>query len=163
MLSNDCAREPKKANATSFTGAVKAGELLDREVEEQQLLFPVGILGFPISRRYRLERYRPEDGSESPFMTLKCLDQNLSFAVIQPRSLGLDYRVTVNDESLDFLSAASTEQLCALLIVTLRERLEEITVNLQGPLIINPATSWGVQLVVEYYPVRYPLIHTSGK
>jgi flagellar assembly factor FliW len=163
MLSNDCAREPKKAKVISSAAAVNSTELLDREVEEQQLLFPVGILGFPLSRRYRLERYCPQDGSASPFMTLKCLDQTLSFAVIHPRSLGIDYRVTINDESLAFVSASSTEQLCVLLIVTLRERIEDITVNLQGPLIINPASSLGVQLVVEHYPVRYPLIHTSGK
>jgi flagellar assembly factor FliW len=163
MLSNDYAREPQKPNVTSFAGTSEAGELLDRDLEEQQLLFPVGILGFPLARRFRLERYRPEDNSSSPFMTLKCLDENLSFVLIHPRSLGLEYRVTVNDGSLDFLSAASAEQLAALLIVTLRERIEDITVNLQGPLIINPASSLGVQLVIENYPVRYPLIHSPAR
>jgi flagellar assembly factor FliW len=64
---------------------------------------------------------------------------------------------------LDLLSAASAEQLSALLIVTLRERIEDITVNLQGPLIINPASSLGLQLVVEHYPVRYPLLHCAAK
>jgi flagellar assembly factor FliW len=141
----------------------EAGELLDGHVEEQQLFFPVGILGFPLSRRYRLERYRPEDGSDSPFLTLKCLDQDLSFALIHPRSLRLEYRVSVDDEILDLLSAGSAEQLSALLIVTLRERIEHITVNLQGPLIINPTASLGVQLVIEHYPVRYPLIQNPGK
>jgi flagellar assembly factor FliW len=164
MLSNDFAKEPRKASMNSnCAGSVKAGELLDRNLEEQQLLFPVGILGFPESRHYRLERYRPEDGSESPFLTLKCLDQELSFALIHPRSLGLDYRVSVDDEMLNLLSAASAEQLSALLIVTLRARIEDITVNLQGPLIINPASSLGLQLVIEHYPVRYPLIHIGGQ
>jgi flagellar assembly factor FliW len=163
MLSNDYAREPQKTNVSSFAGGCEAGELLDRELEEQQLLFPVGILGFPLARRFRLERYRPEDNSGSPFMTLKCLDEDLSFVLIHPRSLRLEYRAAVNDVSLDFLSAASAEQLAALLIVTLRERIEDITVNLQGPLIINPASCLGVQLVVEEYPVRYPLIQSSGR
>jgi flagellar assembly factor FliW len=148
---------------SSRVGATNPGELLNRDLEEQQLLFPVGILGFPASRRYRLERYRPEDGSESPFLTLKCLDQDLSFAVIHPRSLGLDYPVSVNDEMLATLSAASPDQLSTLLIVTLRERMEDITVNLQGPLIINQASSLGLQLVIEHYPVRYPLIRSVAK
>ncbi|MGH7927810.1 MAG: flagellar assembly protein FliW, partial [Candidatus Binatia bacterium] len=104
MLSNDYAKEPKKARVSNYAGAVKAGELLARDVEEQQLFFPVGILGFPISRRYRLERYRPDDGSDSPFFTLKCLDQDVSFALIHPRCLGLDYRVSVNHEMLDALN-----------------------------------------------------------
>jgi flagellar assembly factor FliW len=162
MLSNDYAREPKNAGVNKHATLVTVGELLDRDIEEQQLLFPVGILGFPVSRHYRLEQYRPEDGSDSPFLTLKCLDQDLSFALIRPCSLGLEYRVSVNDEILNVLSAASAGQLTALLIVTLHERIEDITVNLQGPLIVNSGSSLGVQLVIEHYPLRYPLIHDHG-
>ena len=106
MLSNAYAEERGKAPVSSYAHALVAGALLDRHLEEQRLFFPVGILGFPESRRYRLEKYRPDDGSESPFLTLNCLDQDLSFALIYPRSLGLDYRVPVNDEMLDALSAA---------------------------------------------------------
>jgi flagellar assembly factor FliW len=141
----------------------RTGEPLECNLEEQQLFFPVGILGFPLSRQYRLEKYRPDDGSESPFFSLKCLDQDLSFALIHPHSLGLDYRVSINDEMLALLSAASTEQLSVLLIVTLRERIEDISVNLQGPLIINSASALGFQLVIEHYPVRYPLLRSPAK
>lgn len=163
MLSNDYAKVPGAAPVNDYASAATAGELLDRDLDEQHLFFPVGILGFPESRRYRLERYRPEDGSESPFLTLKCLDQDLSFALIYPRSLGLDYRLPVSGLMLETLSAASAEKLSALLIVTLRERIEDITVNLQGPLVINPASSLGLQLVVEHYALRYPLIQVAAK
>jgi len=44
------------------------------------------------------------------------------------------------------------------LIVTLRETLEEITVNLQGPLIVNPIAALGAQLVLEDQPLRHPLL-----
>jgi flagellar assembly factor FliW len=147
----------------SCAGAAKSGAPRESEVEEQQLLFPVGILGFPESRHYRLQRFRPEDGSESPFFTLNCLDQNLSFALISPHSLGLDYQVPVSDAVLDHLSAASAEKLSVLLIVTLRESIADITVNLQGPLVINPASSLGLQLVIEQYPLRYPLIQSPAR
>jgi flagellar assembly factor FliW len=43
-----------------------------------------------------------------------------------------------------------------------RERLEEITVNLQGPLLVNPVSLLGRQLVLEEYPVRYPLIQPES-
>jgi flagellar assembly factor FliW len=163
MLSNEYAKEATKKHLGNCSWLPEDGELLERSLEEQQVLFPVGVLGFPVSRRYRLERYRPDDGSESPFLTLKCLDQDLSFVLIHPASLGLKYRVPVNDEMLEALSAASADQLSALLIVTLRERIEEFTVNLQGPLIINSASSLGLQLVIEHYPVRYPLIQPHTK
>ena len=163
MLSNDYVKAAKNTMVNEGAATARSGESLEGDLEEQQLLFPVGILGFPESRHYRLQQYRPEDGSESPFYTLNCLDQDLSFALISPRSLGLDYRVPVSDVALDALSAASAEKLSALLIVTLRERAEDITVNLQGPLVINPASSLGLQLVIEHYPVRYPLIQVSAK
>ncbi len=161
MLSNDCAREPRKAPVDNYVVAGGTGEVLDCDPQEQELVFPVGILGFPLSRRYRLERYRPENGGESPFLTLTCLDQDLSFALIHPRLLGLDYRVFINAEMLAALNAPSAAQLAPLLIVTLRERIEDITVNLQGPLVINHAAALGLQLVIEHYPVRYPLLRSA--
>jgi flagellar assembly factor FliW len=39
-----------------------------------------------------------------------------------------------------------------------RDRVEDITVNLQGPLIINSVSSMAMQLVIEDYPVRHPLL-----
>jgi flagellar assembly factor FliW len=162
MLSNDYVKAAEKMPVNECAGAARSGKTLDSVVEEQQLLFPVGILGFPESRHFRLQRFRPEDGSESPFFTLNCLDQNLSFALISPRSLGLDYQVPASDALLDALSASAAEKLAALLIVTLREPIADITVNLQGPLVINPASSLGLQLVIEHYPLRYPLIQDSA-
>jgi flagellar assembly factor FliW len=132
--------------------------LFEGGVQERQLLFPLGLLGFPAARQFRLQRFRPEDGSESPFFTLNCVDQDLSFALIAPSSLGLEYPISVAESVLDVLGASSEEQLSALLIVTLRERMEDITVNLQGPLVISSVSLLGLQIVVENYPLRYPLI-----
>jgi FliW protein len=46
---------------------------------------------------------------------------------------------------------------------TVRDRVEDITVNLQGPLIINSISLRGTQLVVEEYPVRYPLLRPTAQ
>jgi flagellar assembly factor FliW len=43
-----------------------------------------------------------------------------------------------------------------------RKRLEDITVNLQGPLIVNSASLIGIQFVIEEYPVRYALIQADS-
>jgi flagellar assembly factor FliW len=42
--------------------------------------------------------------------------------------------------------------------VTVRDRVEDTTVNLQGPLVINPTTRMGLQLVIEQYPLRHPML-----
>jgi flagellar assembly factor FliW len=163
MLSNDYVKAVKTIPASDYQGMALPGELLERAAQKRQLHFPLGVLGFPAARRFRLEPFRPEDGSESPFFTLDCLDQSLSFPLIAPSSLGLVYQTPVSDAALHVLGAASGEQLSTLLIVTLRERMEDITVNLQGPLVINPASLLGLQLVIESYPLRYPLLRSVEK
>ena len=72
--------------------------------------------------------------------------------------MGLDYHFPRSAELLAALGARAPEDLLPLLIVTLRETLEEITVNLQGPLIVNPIAALGAQLVLEDQPLRHPLL-----
>lgn len=125
-----------------------------------ELFFPAGLLGFATCRRYKLERFNAGEGSESPFLLLTAVDQDLSFPLVHPETIALDYRFPVNPDLLRLLRATSEEQLVPFLIMTIRERLEQTTLNLQGPVIVNPLTCLGVQLVLEHYPVRH-LMFTS--
>lgn len=160
MLSNNSVRETRSVRMTNlFEAAEPASPLLPHMgVPEQELSFAAGLLGFPRCIRYRLERFRPADGTETPFFVLRCLDEDLSFPIIHPGSLGIDYRLPTNPEWMSALGAASAAELVVLLIVTVRDRVEDTTVNLQGPLVINPATRMGLQLVIEQYPLRHPML-----
>jgi len=128
------------------------------DVAAKEFFFPTGILGFPMCRRYRLEPFRPLDGGESPFLLVCAVDQELTFPVIYPASIGLDYPFPVNSELLAALAAKSQTELMPLLIVTVRDRLADVTLNLQGPLILNTQSLRGTQLVLEDYPLRHPLL-----
>ena len=128
---------------------------------DQEFFFPAGLLGFGFCRRYKLERFKPHDGNESPFLMLCAVDQDLSFPLIHPASIALEYQFPVTPELLAALDAKSLDELVPLLIVTVRDRLEEITVNLQGPVIVNPSSSLGLQMVIEKYPLRHPLLNTA--
>ncbi len=123
-----------------------------------EFFFPEGLLGFASCRRFMLERYRPLDGSPSPFFLLHSLEEDLSFPLIPPHFLVPDYQPFLPSEVLTKLGAGSGADLILMAIVTLRERLEDITVNLQGPLLFHPLPRLGLQLVLEGYPVRYPLL-----
>ncbi|MBI3304565.1 MAG: flagellar assembly protein FliW [Deltaproteobacteria bacterium] len=125
---------------------------------EQEVFFPEGLLGLPSFRRFVLSRYRPADGSDSPFFLLQGKEEEISLPLIEPQRLVPDYHLALPVEVLTRLEAESPADLAVLTIVTLRERLEEITVNLQGPLLLNLASRLGLQLVVEHYPVRSPLL-----
>ncbi len=143
------------------SAAARTLDAIHAELVGKELYFPAGLLGFPVCLRYKLERFNSDANGESPFFMLNSVDQDLSFPLIHPESLALDYQFPVDGELLTVLGANAPEELVPLLIVTVREQLEEITLNLQGPLIINPISSRGLQLVIEEYPLRYPLLKVA--
>ena len=130
---------------------------------DQEIVFPAGLLGFPQARRYRLKRFDPGDGNESPFLLLSSLDEDLSFPLIHPDCISKDYCVPVFPELLRSLEADSEQDLLPLLIVTVRDCVDQITVNLQGPLLVNVVSRLAVQLVLEEYPLRHPLVVMSNR
>jgi flagellar assembly factor FliW len=97
-----------------------------------EIFSPGGLLRFASCHQYKFERFKPNDGNNSPFFMLQAVDQELWFPLIHPASIALDYRFLVTPELLTALDAKSPDELIPLLIVTVRDRLEEITANLQG-------------------------------
>lgn len=125
---------------------------------EQEFFFPDGLFGLTSYRHFVLSHYQPTDGSASPFFLLNAKDGTLSLPLIEPQRLVADYHLALPPEILSQLGAHSPTELVVLVIVTLRERLEDITANLQGPVLLNPVSGLGLQLIAEQYPVRYPLL-----
>jgi flagellar assembly factor FliW len=128
---------------------------------EQEFFFPEGLLGFSSHRHFVLGPYRPADGSPSPFFLLQAKENDLCFPLISPDLLATDYRLAPPPEQLAKLGAGSMADLIVFAIVTVRDRIAEITVNLQGPILLNPVSGLGFQLVAEQYPLRYPLIQSQ--
>ncbi len=154
MLSNSCETKPVSVTAVKpSANAALAGRLLGRQVN-----FPAGLLGFPDCRRFALASLDAGTEQPSPFFVLSCRDREVSFLVIHPDLLVQNYCLPLPNEVLGRLGIGSECQVLPLLIVTARERIKAITVNLQGPLAIGIDSGIGVQLVVEEYPLRYPLI-----
>ena len=78
--------------------------------------------------------------------------------MISPHLLLPDYCFSPPLEILAQLGCGSAADLVLMVVVTLRERLEEVTANLQGVVLLNPLSCLGLQLVVENYPVRHPIV-----
>jgi len=125
---------------------------------EGRFFFRDGLLGFSSRRNFILRPYQPADGSASPFFVLQAEEDDLCFPLISPHSIVSDYTLTPPPEALAELRAGAATELSVFAIVTLRDRVEEITANLQGPILLNPASGLGLQLIVERYPLRCPLI-----
>ncbi len=124
---------------------------------EDIIIFPDGPLGFPDCTRFT---FIDEDRAV-PFRMLQSLDNPaLAFVVVDPLIARNDYHFDVTREDLKLIKAESTENLLVYCIVTMSRNIHEVTVNLQGPLVINPAHRLGHQFVLvdTDYTTREKLI-----
>jgi len=114
---------------------------------DQIITVPQGLLGFPDCQRFILIEHQ----KESPFHWFQCLDNpGLAFVIIDPRSIVSDYRIGRLNSYLRELGAESADDLQVFVIVTIpRQRPQEMTANLLGPLLINTKNRQAKQVVLD--------------
>jgi flagellar assembly factor FliW len=120
------------------------GEL---EVDERQrLFFPEGMIGFEQCRNYTLAYQEDTE----PFRWLISLDDSdLCFPLLDPRLLEPGYGSRLPVDSAEVL----------YVVATLHTEIDKSTVNLRSPVVINPTTQTGRQIILEdeSLPFQYPL------
>jgi len=127
---------------------------------EDIIIFPDGPLGFPECTRFT---FIDEDRA-APFRMLQSLDNPaLAFVVVDPLISNPDYHFDVTVDDLKLVKAKSTENLLVYAIVTINKNIHDVTVNLQGPLLINPKQKLGHQFVLfdSEYTTREKLLKNS--
>ena len=79
--------------------------------------------------------------------------------VMNPLMVCETYNPQVSEELLSDLGNLSDENIVVLVTVTVPTDLTKMTVNLQGPIIINSDEKKGAQIIVEgsEYPVKFPI------
>lgn len=126
------------------------------------LIFPEGPLGFPDCTRFTLV----DEEKAQPFRMLQSLDNpSLAFVVVDPLVVRQDYNFNVTPDDLKQVKAAKIDDLMVYAIVTMATDLADVTVNLQGPLVINSKFRVGHQFVLidSEYTTREPLIQTMDQ
>lgn len=117
--------------------------------EAETLEFRRGLLGFESLTRF----VHLETEEEAPFGWLQSLDDpGITFVVANPALFFADYRIEVDPRELGEVKPGPNDRLMILGICTLSEQLEDVSMNLQGPLIINTATRRGKQVVLTRSP-----------
>lgn len=126
-------------------------------VNEQDLItFPQGIPGFPHVHRYVVRVYR----EGSVLHTMQGVDDpTVVFGLIDPRTCVPDYKVEVDQDDVAVLQLDGADEAVVLSIVTVTKDDAAATVNLRAPLVVNPRTGIGVQVMLpdSPYSIRYPL------
>ena len=127
---------------------------------EKSIRFPEGIVGFPECKDFVLLT----DDSVAPFQWLQSLDEPaLTFSVLDPLLFLKQYRLEFMQEQLEVIGTEDIEKVHTYLVVVLSKKLEEITINLKGPILLNPENRLGVQIIndVPEYSTKHKFI-TSG-
>ena len=106
---------------------------------------PEGPVGFPDCTRFVFI----DKETELPFRSLQSLDNStFSFVVINPQAVRPDYRVNITADDLKLIEADTPETVDVYVIVELHENINEVTVNLQAPVVINTKKQLGHQLIL---------------
>jgi flagellar assembly factor FliW len=102
----------------------------------------------------------------TPFMWLQSVENpTVAFLVVNPAIFFPDYRIEINSNEIAELRVRNVGAVETYTIVTLAENPSEISVNLQGPLIVNTDNNKAKQLVLvnSPYKVRHSLLEAVGQ
>ncbi len=123
---------------------------------ESILSFDSGVLGFEDLKRFAIILC---EGTE-PIQWLQAIDDPMvCLAIINPFLIKPDYELDVDDSEMASIGMPSIEDILIVSVMVLPERLQDATINLSAPILINLKNRSGRQIVMEYSPhnaIRYP-------
>ena len=125
-------------NTTRF-GTIEIGE-------EKLIHFPLGLLGFE-----NLQRFLVIDSDESaPLRWLQAVDDpQLAFLIAEPTLFFPDYKFQMAQEDLDMLGIKQGNDVVVACLVVVPTNPSDMTINLMGPLVMNPERRVGKQVVLH--------------
>jgi flagellar assembly factor FliW len=108
--------------------------------------FVAPMPGFPDDRRFVLVRL--ED--TGMLYALTSVDSaGLRFLVVPPAQFFPDYAPEIDDDALAALGAGDETDLLVLLVVTAGDGVEDATVNLMAPIVLDQRSRRAVQLILS--------------
>lgn len=127
--------------------------------DDKIIFFENGIIGFPDLKRFVL-LHNEEQGVNAGIRFLQSVDEPaFAMPVMDPLAVKPDYDPEVNDELLSGAGKVTPENILVLVTVTVPSDLKKMSVNLQGPFVINVEEHKACQIIVENgdYPVKFPI------
>ena len=114
------------------------------------------MIGFSEDHRFVIR----EDEAAAPFRWLQSVDrEDLAFVMIEPHVSISNYELELTNGHLKKLHAEKIEDLSVYSLVTMAKKIEDVTINLQGPLLFNLEKRLGIQIIVQdsRYSTRHSL------
>lgn len=127
------------------------------EIDKDQIIhFKNGLPGFENNKDFVLLPF----ADDSPFIIMQSLaNPELAFISVEPGNLVSDYEFKISDQREKELKIKSINDILVLNIITLKNKLKDITANLSAPIIINLKEKLGCQIILDNrdFGVRYPI------
>jgi flagellar assembly factor FliW len=123
--------------------------------DDAVLTFPDGVPGLPGEQYVLVAR-----DENSPFYWLHSVEHaDVALPVTNPWLFFPEYDVRVPDEDARRVALAAPENAQILCVVRATEKLEDFTINLAGPIVVNTSGKLGRQILNDAggYSVRHPL------
>lgn len=124
--------------------------------EDQVVTLTEGMLGFSECGRFVLM----DDEIGDPFLWMQSMEiPSLAFVVIDPAVILPSYHFSVKKDQIKSLDTEDINDLQVHVIVTMASNILDVTVNLQGPLVVNKKKRVGTQIVLNdpNFSTRHPL------
>lgn len=125
--------------------------------ENEIIKFEKTILGFDKSKRFILKDVNENDF----FKILQSVDEpEVGFIVISPFEVENNYEINLNNEVINTLKIKESNNVLLYSLVTLNSKIEDITVNLKAPIVININNKKAQQFIIdkEKYKIKHPLV-----
>ncbi|MCR4694904.1 MAG: flagellar assembly protein FliW [Pseudobutyrivibrio sp.] len=135
------------------------------EIADDKIISLVhGLIGFPDMKRYTLI-FDEEKKARGNIMWLQSLDEtDFAMPVMMPQVVKPDYAPEINEGSLEPLGNLQPDNTYILVTVRVPKNLDEASVNLKAPIIINTDNNIGDQIIIEgNEPVRYLIKRKDGE
>lgn len=143
---------------------IKTSRFGEIEIDKERIIqFTDGLIGFPDEKEYIVMEHR----SDSPFMWLQSVSKpDLAFVIMNPFQVFPEYLKDISQEEENTLKPDNNETVMIFAIVTIPNgKPEESTLNLMGPVVIDPVTNKGKQVILANsgYSHRHPITFKANK
>ncbi|MFZ2853649.1 MAG: flagellar assembly protein FliW [Rhodocyclaceae bacterium] len=122
--------------------------LKDVPVDPETLFaFPEGLAGFEDCKRFKIFN---EEGKSNVFWLHAVDDANVTFPIVTPDVLDLEYQIELSDADCALLGLEKAEDAVVVIIVYRNEAADgEIAANTRSPLILNLNARKGMQKILQ--------------
>ena len=132
------------------------------EIDDDRIIeMPDGMLGFA-ERRFIL---LSPDNNGSFFWFQSVDNPALAFVVTDPTAFVPGYEVTLTPDEYNRLKLdPESAEVILLAVTTMAREARDITINMQGPIVVNPEKMMAKQIVLENgkYGIRHPLFTSTA-